>query len=408
MSKMLEDLQKHFDSPEHKAWAKEYAKKLRGEEQRLRKRLKIFHDKYGNNLDAVLEYLMAKYYSDKYRNREYRLGYEPREELLWFVFEYAQRYCEPCTDGKYFNTFTGGAYYVGSYVMQVIHGQGSALLIDKQENPVIHEPRTNRFNMDAETVEEALEYIRARATQFLRFDYKLINLETYEWGVDATFVKDGVEYQGIYIIEPYRNKGLYPSLVKKTILTAEQCHIEGYLKSKNIQFVSPDLVPFDEYKLIANYYGGKKAKRSGLFLMNHIDEGLAILNWIGASELAKKAYCLHPILQADDALVNHNDILFDGVSPSVIIRVMEYRSVANEYLSKREINSVDEIRLSPLKDVNDMLIADKIQNRKDFEMYHEGSHPRSKELAQYFCNWLERLGVTAGQYQDYKERLTIV
>jgi len=133
MSKMLEDLQKHFDSPEHKAWAKEYAKKLRDSEERLKNRLASFHDKYGNNLDAVLERLMDKYYSDEYVKREYSLGYQPRERLLWFVFEYAQRYCKPCKDKRYYNDFTGGAYYVGSYVMQIMFGQGSVLRIDKRK-----------------------------------------------------------------------------------------------------------------------------------------------------------------------------------------------------------------------------------------------------------------------------------
>lgn len=79
--------------------------------------------------------------------------------------------------------------------------------------------------------------------------------------------------------------------------------------------------------------------------------------------------------------------------------------MANEYLSTRSITNIDEIRLSPLKVVNDMLIADKIQNRKDFELYHEGKHPRSEELAQYFRNWLERLGISEEFYQETKRRL---
>ena len=52
-------------------------------------------------------------------------------------------------------------------------------------------------------------------------------------------------------------------------------------------------------------------------------------------------------------------------------------------------------------------IADKIQNRKDFELYHELTHPRSKELIQYFKNWLEKLGVSEEAYQEYKKRLML-
>ena len=141
-----------------------------------------------------------------------------------------------------------------------------------------------------------------------------------------------------------------------------------------------------EYKLISDFYGDIRAKRSGVSYMNHIDEGLAILNIIDASDLAKRAYCLHPIYQGDfDLSSNHNQYKIDG---DVILRVIEYRSVANEYLSFREINSFMDIRLSPIKDVNDMLIADKIQNRKDFELYHKGKHERSKELERYFCSAL--------------------
>ena len=52
-----------------------------------------------------------------------------------------------------------------------------------------------------------------------------------------------------------------------------------------------------EYNIIKAFYGEERANRSGVLLINHIDEGLHILEKIGASEKSKKAYCLHPILQ---------------------------------------------------------------------------------------------------------------
>ena len=157
-----------------------------------------------------------------------------------------------------------------------------------------------------------------------------------------------------------------------------------------------------EYTLIKNFYGDNKAKRSGVLLMNHIDEGLIILDKINASFIAKKAYCLHPIIQSDEAVVKTVDTKFlrNDIDANVIITAMEYRSVANDYLSTRTITDINEIKLSPLKDVNDMLIADKIQNRKDFEMYHIRTHPRSEELCRYFENWFVRLGITHDLYSD--------
>lgn len=206
-------------------------------------------------------------------------------------------------------------------------------------------------------------------------------------------------YQSIYILEQYRKKGIYKQNINETILTSTECGIEEYLISKSIDYVCVSLTPFREYDIISNFYGNQKANRSGVDLMNHIDEGLFILEKIGASELAKKAYCLHPILQSDEALLENYDLLKD-VDVKVIICLMEYRSVANEYLSKRKINSIDEIRLSPLKDVNDMLIADKIQNKKDFELYHKDTHPRSSELSEYFDNWLIRLNISDDFYSE--------
>jgi hypothetical protein len=47
-----------------------------------------------------------------------------------------------------------------------------------------------------------------------------------------------------------------------------------------------------------------------------------------------------------------------------------------------------------------MLIADKVQNKADFDLYHRGTHPESAKLEMYFDNWLRRLGVGAQAYQS--------
>ena len=52
-----------------------------------------------------------------------------------------------------------------------------------------------------------------------------------------------------------------------------------------------------------------------------------------------------------------------------------------------------------------MLIADKIQNRKDFQLYHLGTHTRSEQLDQYFKNWLEKLEVSEDFYNETKSFL---
>ena len=145
-----------------------------------------------------------------------------------------------------------------------------------------------------------------------------------------------------------------------------------------------------EYELISLYYGDRKAKRSGVPYINHITEGLSILSNIKSTEMAARAFCTHPMVQSDvDLVYNYPNLSYlDG---RVIALALEYRRVANNYLSTRKISHFSEIELSPLYEVNDMLFADKIQNKKDFMKYHYGIHPRSEELLNYFNNWISRL-----------------
>ena len=142
------------------------------------------------------------------------------------------------------------------------------------------------------------------------------------------------------------------------------------------------------YLLISRYYGNKTAKRSGVLLMNHINEGLEILYSKNATRDVLEAYCIHPILQSDEAFNENYNLSFHGISPQVLLLAMEYRRVANSYLSKNKMEDFvgftnDKIKL--------MLYADKKQNEKDFALYHEGKHERSKELREYFDNWLNIL-----------------
>jgi len=253
-----------------------------------------------------------------------------------------------------------------------------------------------RFNFDANSIGEATIYIENRILQLGKFK-EIIYIGTEyrtDIGVIAYFLIDGVEYMSIYILKNARGKGKFLELYKEKklpILTSIQCELSKFLEKNNIPYISYDLEEWPEYKIIRDEYGDKRAKRSGVFLMNHIDEGLAYLSKIDATEDAKKAYCLHPIIQTDEFWMYRD---FNNVSERVLNLAIEYARVANAYLSTRKISSINEIELSKEKEVNDMLKADKIQNCKDFILYHQKTHPRSKELLIYFNNWFERLGLT--------------
>ena len=127
----VEKLREFLDTEEGKKSIEEFGNKIKREEERKDRWIEKFKKLAEPDIDSYLEKLIKKYDSDEYVRREYALGYEPRESLLWIALEYAKKYCKECEDEKYLNTFTGEAYYIGSYVIQVMHGQGSVIRIDK-------------------------------------------------------------------------------------------------------------------------------------------------------------------------------------------------------------------------------------------------------------------------------------
>ena len=163
-----------------------------------------------------------------------------------------------------------------------------------------------------------------------------------------------------------------------------------------------------EYQLIKTFYGDRVARRSQVPLINHINEGLIILDSISATEGAKRAFCIHPLLQHDDDLRTNYMMVEHVTGAHVMMLAMEYRSVANEFLSdKMDLVTVPDIRLSPLKEVNDMLVADKVQNYKDFVTHHYDKHPRSDKLNEYFHRWLDKLEVGYDMYGRLCQRIDL-
>lgn len=163
--------------------------------------------------------------------------------------------------------------------------------------------------------------------------------------------------------------------------------------------------------VIKEYYGERKAERTQIPYINHIYEGLIILDAINASDSAKYAYMLHPIYQVKKTDLEREFIAKyqDKFDEHVVLLAKEYAKTANSYLCKRHYQSKDDvINLSQYKEVNDMLIADKIQNRKDFEESYENQSDkekfdRSDRLSQYFKNWIKVLGLSEEQYEVYKK-----
>lgn len=167
------------------------------------------------------------------------------------------------------------------------------------------------------------------------------------------------------------------------------------------------------YQAIVEYYGDTRAERTGLKYIDHIDEGLVILSLIDAPLEAHEAYCLHPIFQLHKR-PEELDIYkkyADELDEESVHLAREYKKYANAYLCKRHYESeFDVVKISDDERVNQMLVADKVQNRKDFEVHYESQSDketfnRGGDLSQYFKNWLRALGVSEMEYQAHKELL---
>lgn len=167
-----------------------------------------------------------------------------------------------------------------------------------------------------------------------------------------------------------------------------------------------------EYRLIEREYGVQRAARSQVLLIDHIHQGLQIMDLFGASVSAKQAFCLHPLVQNFiDLEANLGKICREELlNPRSIILAIEYRNRANSFLCKPENDSytVSELKAKIgdlLPEVRHMLIADKIQNNKDFMLHHYGTHERSEQMKEYFEDWFTILDVSPGEVRVATQRI---
>jgi hypothetical protein len=277
-----------------------------------------------------------------------------------------------------------------------------------------------RFDMDAPDLEGASRYFEHRAVQGLMDGYTwtgvitpLTDAHGAVWGARTTcHDPEGTLRQSVYVLASHRGQGhlsRYLAAADLPFVTAPDCNLEAYFTKRGVPYVvSGRFTTTREYRAIERGYGARHAARSGVLYMNHIDEGLAVLRHFNASDRARRAWCLHPLVQSDEALAESFPRLHECTEdPQVLALAMEYRNIANAYLSYRTVTSVEEIALGPLKDVADMLRADKVQNYKDFLLHHRATHPRREALDRYFRLWLERLDIPLETFATLFERLQV-
>lgn len=261
------------------------------------------------------------------------------------------------------------------------------------------------INYDAETIEEAQEYLAYRNKQLLKFGVT-ISEEIHCEDSIVTFYNSpkGNFYGSIYVLKQFRGNQVYIKRLQQfqiAVITLEECKLSSYLKK--IKCSHTIFKHSEAYKLIQTVYKDKRAERSNVPFIYHIDEGGFILNKLGASETVKDAYYLHPLLQSDEDFNKNKSLPFNDINPETLILAVEYRRVANSYLSNMDVSDFvgftnNEIRL--------MLLADKIQNYKDFLLYHKGTHFKSGILEEYFLNWFNLLEISLEEVNIFIEELS--
>lgn len=267
----------------------------------------------------------------------------------------------------------------------------------------------DRLPPDADSYEEVWQYYTVRALQFATRRYVWSRtLTLVDGGYLTWYTRDGETFASFYVLKSQRGKGkaelIAKSISPHRLLTISDCNVHQFFRAKSIPHkLEFGIFDTDEYRAIELEYGNQRANRSRVHLMNHIDEGLYVLHKIGASVQAQKAYCLHPLLQNDEDMAKHFHSLAHYCDPTAVALAVEYRNHANQWLSDKVTLNDDTLMpyleeqgkptTGPLASVRDMLIADKVQNYKDFVAHHKGKHHRSIQLDHYFKVWLRELGV---------------
>lgn len=245
------------------------------------------------------------------------------------------------------------------------------------------------IDYNAETIQDAQSYLKYRYKQLLKFGVT-VTKEVIDDKSITIYFNNG--YGAIYILKPFRGQGLFPVKLKeldRPILTIEECEMTGYLNHLGCPYL--ELKHSEAYKLIQKHYGDIRAKRSGIPYIYHIDEGGYILNKVGANNITKDAFYVHPLHQlSEDHLYD-----FSNIPSQVQVLSVHYRYVANSYLSRMKRDSFIGF---PNHEVWQMLVADKVQNYKDFMQHHYGKHERSDELHRYFQSWFELLEIDINKY----------
>lgn len=136
--KRLADLEKAIDEHINSGKVDEFFREKSEQEEKLNSMLESRWKRFINlteiKQNEFLEKLMNWYDSDKYVEREYKIGYEPRRNVFhWFFDLVGEKLGKEYPDGYGMFVETCYTFKIGEieYVAQMLQGQGCAIVFDK-------------------------------------------------------------------------------------------------------------------------------------------------------------------------------------------------------------------------------------------------------------------------------------
>lgn len=173
------------------------------------------------------------------------------------------------------------------------------------------------------------------------------------------------------------------------------------------------------YIAISSLYNNKKARRTQIPYMKHIDDGVKILQHLGVTDPeVYDAWLLHPLIQTMsinqvEAFLSSYGLppLHSGVSLNTIALAKQYADVANSFLPNvvdQNLHHTFNIYIACPK-LKALLIADKVQNYVDFCMssdmgyFDEEPDDYVPNRMEYFNMWLGRLDIDESNFEPLRE-----
>jgi hypothetical protein len=168
------------------------------------------------------------------------------------------------------------------------------------------------------------------------------------------------------------------------------------------------IITYRSYEVISKFYKGK-ATSKGIPYINHIDEGVSHLINLAVPDDVVEAFILHPFVQCVNLIGTYGETLLTEkelekhinifeLKPEIAYELLLYRKFANSYLCRPDTDDLEFAKcygkvmtLVNHQSTVRMLIADKLQNYKDFWLYRKDNHKRSVHLVNYFETWLSIL-----------------